>query len=63
MLLAVRGAFAVMAAVPVKEVTAFTIRDCELFTPNVTLPLAVRLALAVMDAVVAKTVTAFTVRL
>ena len=62
LLLAVRGAFAVMGAVPVKVVTAFTVSDCELLTPNVTLPLAVRLALAVMGAVVAKVVTAFTVR-
>ena len=62
MLLTVRGAFAVMGAVAVKVVTAFTVRDCELFTPRVTLLSAVRLPLAVMGAVVAKAVTAFTVR-
>jgi len=62
LLLAVRAAFAVMGAVDAKVVTAFTVSDCELFNPRVTLLLAVRLALAVMGAVVAKLVTAFTVR-
>ncbi len=42
LLLTVRAAFAVMGAVLVKVVAAFTVSDCELFTPKVTLPLAVR---------------------